>query len=83
MTICKNVQPENLIQETNIFFFPSQTDYNEKKKKKKIVPGLSKNKETRALPSLVYGRAASSLRANPPIYHLAQQYLLHKLILCI
>lgn len=35
MTICKNVQPENLIQETNIFFFPSQTDYNEKKKKKR------------------------------------------------
>lgn len=34
MTICKNVQPENLIQETNIFFFLLKRTIMKKKKKK-------------------------------------------------
>lgn len=50
MTICKNVQPENLIQETNIFFFPSQTDYNEKKKKKKDSTWIVKKQGNKGTP---------------------------------
>lgn len=77
MTICKNVQPQNLIREMKISL-AYQTGYDEKK----IIPGLSGKRGNKGTHSIVCGRATASFRANLPVYHLAQQYLLHKLILC-